>query len=530
MNLTVNLFTRPKPKQKAFYLQPFATLKYKGLKQTLLTIGFFLLWFASSIAQPKHEFRAVWVATVVNIDWPSKKGLSTEAQQKEITDILDMHKKLGMNAIILQVRPTADAFYQSELEPWSQYLTGTQGQAPNPFYDPLEFWIIESHKRGMELHAWLNPYRVAMKPDDPLSTTHIAFQHPDWIVKYGEKLYFDPGIPETRLFVTRVVKDIVSRYDLDAIHLDDYFYPYPLKDAFPDTTSFSLFNRGFLREDIGDWRRENVDICIKMLNDSIKVTKPWVKFGISPFGVWRNIADDPQGSDTKAGATNYDDLYANIIKWQQEGWIDYCLPQLYWRIGHPLVDFTLLANWWKNHAYGRAMYIGHAPYKIDANSKTKEWTEPDQLPKQIKVLRNIPEINGSAFYSSKWFKGNLLGFQDSLKLNYFKSPAIIPAMPWLDNTPPQHIAQLKRSGKKVKWETFAATSEMDKPWQYVIYINEVGQTFGAENSDFIHSIVKSKEIKFQKINRKKKKYEVRISVLDRLSNESRISEPVQLKL
>jgi uncharacterized lipoprotein YddW (UPF0748 family) len=481
-------------------------------------------------AQPKYEFRAVWVATVANIDWPSNTGLTTADQQKEVIDILDLHKSLGMNAIILQVRPTADAFYKSELEPWSRYLSGKQGQAPNPFYDPLSFWIEECHKRGMELHAWLNPYRVAQNFNEPLSTSHIAFQHPEWILKYGEKLYFDPGMPETREFVAKVVKDIVQRYDVDAIHFDDYFYPYPLKEAFPDTISFKQFNRGFSKENIADWRRENVDICIEMLNDSIKATKPWVKFGISPFGVWRNKADDPRGSNTQAGATNYDHLYANIIKWQEKGWIDYCLPQLYWHIGHPQVDFTLLANWWKNQTYGRAMYVGHGVYRVSPESTTSEWTEPNQLSKQIAVLRSIPEISGSAFYSSKWFKGELLGFQDSLRTNIYKNPAIIPPMPWLDNTPPQNITKLKRSGKKVKWETTNTTNEMDKAWQFVVYLNEKGQAFNSKNNRQIYQLTKQKEFKFSKINKKKKKYEVRISVLDRLNNESRISSPIQIKL
>jgi uncharacterized lipoprotein YddW (UPF0748 family) len=382
----------------------------------------------------------------------------------------------------------------------------------------------------MELHAWLNPYRVAQNFNEPLSTSHIAFQHPEWILKYGEKLYFDPGMPETREFVAKVVKDIVQRYDVDAIHFDDYFYPYPLKEAFPDTISFKQFNRGFSKENIADWRRENVDICIEMLNDSIKATKPWVKFGISPFGVWRNKADDPRGSNTQAGATNYDQLYANIIKWQEKGWIDYCLPQLYWHIGHPLVDFTLLANWWKNQTYGRAMYVGHGVYRVSPESTTSEWTEPNQLSKQIAVLRSIPEISGSAFYSSKWFKGELLGFQDSLRTNIYKNPAIIPPMPWLDNTPPQNITKLKRSGKKVKWETTNTTNEMDKAWQFVVYLNEKGQAFNSKNNRQIYQLTKQKEFKFSKINKKKKKYEVRISVLDRLNNESRISSPIQIKL
>ncbi len=497
--------------------------------RNFLLFSLFILSVATS-AQPKYEFRAVWVATVANIDWPSQKGLTTEQQKTEAIELIEMQKKLGMNTIILQVRPTADAFYQSKLEPWSRYLCGVQGQAPNPFYDPLKFWIEECHKRGMELHAWLNPYRVAQKYDEPLSTSHIAFQHPEWILKYGDKLYFDPGIPETREFVTGVVIDIVKRYDVDAIHFDDYFYPYPLAEEFPDTVSFRQNGRGFTQENIADWRRENVDIIIEMLNNSIKAIKPWVKFGISPFGVWRNKEDDPMGSDTKAGSTNYDHLYANIIKWQKNGWIDYCLPQLYWRIGHPLVDFTLLANWWKDHAYGRAMYVGHGVYRVSPDSKIPEWTEPDQLPRQIEVLRNIPEISGSAFYSSKWFKANLLGFQDSLIQHYYRKPAIVPPMPWLDNTPPQAVAKIKSGGKKVKWKTAEVTSEMDKPYQFVVYLNEVGESFNPETSAQIFTITRDQKLKFDRINNKKKKYEVRISVLDRLNNESKISNPVEIKL
>lgn len=503
---------------------------FSSMKKLLPSLTLIFLFSLVLSAQPKYEFRAVWVATVVNIDWPSKPGLTTEAQKREILDILNLHKSLGMNAIILQIRPAADAFYQSDLEPWSRYLTGVQGQAPNPYYDPFKFWIEECHKRGMELHAWLNPYRVAQKYDDPLSTTHIAFQHPEWILKYGDRLYFDPGLPQTREFVTDVVEDIVTRYDVDAIHFDDYFYPYPLKEEFPDTTSFALYNRGFALENKADWRRENVDITIKMLNDSIKAIKPWVKFGISPFGVWRNKADDPLGSDTKAGSTNYDHLYANIIKWQEEGWIDYTLPQLYWQIGHPAVDFNLLANWWKNHAYGRAMYIGQAPYKISSTSTTKEWTEPDQLAKQINILRSIPEIQGSSFYSSKWFKGDLLGFQDSLRTNYYRKQAIVPGMPWIDNEAPEPLVKIKKSGRKLKWTPTETQNEMDKAWNYVLYLNQKGEEFDPNSAKYIYTITKDQELKFERINRKKKKYELRISVLDRLSNESQLSEPITIKL
>ncbi len=495
-----------------------------------IVLLFLVLNVCSQEKAPKFEFRAVWVATVANIDWPSKPGLSTEQQKKEIVDILNMNRDLGMNAIILQIRPTADAFYPSELEPWSKYLTGTPGKAPDPFYDPLQFWIEECHKRGMELHAWLNPYRVAQNAAEPLAGNHVAFQHSNWILEYGNKLYFDPGLPETREFVTKVVKDIVSRYDVDAIHFDDYFYPYPLAEEFPDTVSFAKFSRGFLPENKADWRRENVDIIIEMLNDTIKATKPWVKFGISPFGVWRNKSDDPQGSDTQAGSTNYDHLYANIIKWQKNGWIDYCLPQLYWQIGHPTVDFETLANWWKNQTYGQAMYIGHAVYKSETTSNVKEWTLPGELPKQIRLLRTIPEIEGSAFYSSKHFLRNLMGFQDSLKQNLYKYPALVPPMPWLDNVPPAPVSKIKKSGKKVKWKVQTDTEETNKPFRFLIYGNAKGSVLDSSNPENFVIQYEGTTHKFVKFNNKKKKYEIRVSVLDRLNNESELSKPVILKL
>ncbi len=481
---------------------------------------------------PKFEFRAVWVATVANIDWPSQTGLTTEQQKQEVLDILNRQQQLGMNAVILQVRPAADAFYPSALEPWSRYLSGISGKAPEPFYDPLQFWIEECHRRGMELHAWLNPFRVALNHRQPLAGNHIAFEHPEWILKYGNSLYFDPGLPETGEFVVRVVKDIVSRYDVDAIHFDDYFYPYPLKEDFPDTTSFALHHRGFSFENKADWRRENVDNIIKMLNDTIKAAKPWVKFGISPFGVWRNKADDPRGSDTRAGATNYDHLYANIIRWQEEGWIDYTLPQLYWQVGHPAADFEKLAHWWKSHAYGRGMYVGHGVYKSDSVSEITEWAQPGELPKQIRLLREIPEIKGSAFYSCKHFNRDLMGFQDTLRMSLYKKKALVPPMPWLDHQPPFPVDKIKKRGKTVKWKTKEADLELDKPKQFILYLNRKGQPLNPLDTEFIHVILGKDETKFrfERINQKRQKYEVRVSVLDRLNNESWLSEPVILRL
>ena len=504
-------------------------MKYIFSLLLLMTMGFAV--FAQS-HPPKFEFRAVWVATVTNIDWPSKPGLSSEQQQAEAIRILDMHRELGMNAVILQVRPSADAFYPSDLEPWSRYLTGVPGKAPEPYYDPLQFWIEQSHKRGMELHAWLNPYRVALNHSQPLGGDHIAFKHPEWVLKYGNSLYFDPGLPQTREFVARVVKDIVTRYDVDAIHFDDYFYPYPLAEAFPDTASFAVYNRGFFAEKKADWRRENVDIIIKMLNETIKSVKPWVKFGISPFGVWRNIADDPMGSNTRAGASNYDHLYADIIKWQELGWIDYTMPQLYWQIGHPQADFQTLAYWWQRHAYGRGMYIGLGLYKSDRESTAKEWTQPGELPRQIKLLREIGGIEGAAFYSSKHFDRDLQGFHDSLMYNLYKHPALVPQMPWLGNHAPRPVDKISKKRKTVKWKVDPAGNEYEKPRAFVIYLYRRGTQLDPENPRNIHVVLGSgnHNYQFERINARRERYEVRVSVINRLNQESWLSAPVKIRL
>lgn len=491
----------------------------------------FLSWNLQAQVAPKREFRAVWVATVNNIDWPSKPGLSAEQQKKEAIALLDLHSRNGMNAIIMQIRPASDAFYQSDLEPWSRYLTGTSGKAPVPFYDPLRFWIDQCHSRNMEFHAWLNPFRVAQNASEPLAGNHIAFKHPEWIVNYGGKLYFDPGLPQTREFLVKVVKDIVARYDVDAIHFDDYFYPYPLKEDFPDQNSFAQYSRGFLADQKSDWRRDNVDQMIRMLSENIKKTKPWVKFGISPFGVWRNKADDPQGSETTAGTTNYDHLHADILKWQKNGWIDYCLPQLYWQIGHPSVDFLTLSKWWAAHSYNRGMYIGHAVYKLEANSAVPEWRKPDQLVRQIQVTREIPQLGGSAFYSSVHFNRDLFGFTKSLQEELYSKPALVPAMPWIDNKAPEQPRRFRKNGNKLKWKAAKADGEMDKSVAYLVYLNPAGQKFDAQNPENIFTITREKSIVFKPHPRKlRRKYEIRISALDRLHNESEISKAKAIKL
>ena len=394
-----------------------------------------LLFVFKLTAQPRYEFRGVWVATVSNIDWPSDKNLNPDSQRTEFIRLLDLHQRNGMNAVIVQVRPSTDAFYPSPYEPWSEWLTGIQGRPPLPYYDPLEFMINETHKRGMEFHAWMNPYRAEFSMDrSSISQTHITKLHPEWFLPYGSNKLFDPGNKEVQQYVTNVVRDIVSRYDIDAIHFDDYFYPYRIAGKeFPDTASFARYGNGLNKD---DWRRSNVDSIILMLGKAIKQENKYCKFGISPFGVWRNIDKDPEGSKTTAGVTNYDDLYANILLWLKNKWIDYVAPQIYWDFNYRNAPFGILTDWWANHAYGRHVYVGHGIFKA-LEERTAAWRNPNEIPNQVKKIREYPQIQGSIYYSSKWFYRNPNGWNDSLKNNYYKYPAIIPPMEWIDSLKPE---------------------------------------------------------------------------------------------
>jgi uncharacterized lipoprotein YddW (UPF0748 family) len=483
----------------------------------------------AQLLYPKFEFRGVWVATVNNIDWPSRPGLTTEQQKKEVIDLLDLHQGLGMNAVIFQVRPCSDAFYPSQLEPWSRYLTGTPGRVPSPFWDPLQFWIEEAHKRNMELHAWLNPYRLAQNTTEPLAGNHQVFDHPEWVIRYGDKLILDPGIPGTRAYVTAVICDIVRRYDIDGIHMDDYFYPYPTRDPFPDDRSFALYNRAFPASEKESWRRENVDILIKSVSDTIKAIKPWVKFGISPFGVWRNQKDDPQGSATQAGVTNYDHLYADVRKWLREGWIDYVTPQIYWEIGHKLADFETLCQWWNDNVFGRQLYIGLAPYKLEKGAREPAWRSARQLPAQLRMLRQYPNISGSVFFSSRQFKRNLFGLQDSLKRHFYRYPSLTPPLNWMKLIKPNPPQKLTTSGRKVSWEAPEATSPVAMPTRYILYLTERGSPLNPASSSLIAGYTGATRAVFPRKGKKKTKYDLWVSTLDRYNNESDPAGPVRIK-
>ncbi|MFD6418811.1 glycoside hydrolase family 10 protein [Streptomyces sp. NPDC060194] len=372
------------------------------------------------VPKVKHEMRGMWVATVVNIDFPSKAGLTADQQRAELIAQLDVAVARRLNAVVLQVRPTADAFWPSSYEPWSEYLTGVQGQDPG--WDPLGTAVEEAHKRGLELHGWFNPYRIAMHADPSrLVADHPARLHPEWVVPYGGKLYYNPGLPEVREFVQKAMLDAVHRYDLDAVHFDDYFYPYPVAgQSFDDNDAYARHGAGF--PDKAAWRRDNTDQLILGMAKGIKETRKGVKFGISPFGVWRNKATDPAlGSDTQAGVQTYDDLYADTRKWVRENWIDYIAPQLYWNIGLAVADYAKLIPWWADVAAGTGtdLYIGEAVYKVGLAGQPAAWQDPAELSKHLTLAAGRPEVKGHIFYSAKFMKSDPLGAVSKLVADHY---------------------------------------------------------------------------------------------------------------
>jgi uncharacterized lipoprotein YddW (UPF0748 family) len=392
-----------------------------------------------------REFRAAWVATVANIDWPSQKGLPVAQQQAEITAILDQASALQLNAIVLQVRPSADALYPSALEPWSEYLSGVQGQPPQPFYDPLALWTAQAHARGIELHAWINPYRARhSSANSAVSATHISNTHPEAVKRYGESLWMDPAEPAARQQTLDVVADLVQRYDLDGVHIDDYFYPYPIVARltsasgeesfvdldFPDEPAWQRYLAGSGNLSRPDWRRLQVNQLIEALNGQIHAIKPWVKFGISPFGLGRPERRAPG----IAGFSQYDSLYADAESWLAKGWLDYLAPQLYWPIGQTAQAFpTLLEGWEKENVLGRHLWPGLFTSRIDASEKS--W-QAQEIVQQIEVTRQHPGAGGHIHFSMVALLQNRKGISERLQAESYRSPALVPASPWLESDAP----------------------------------------------------------------------------------------------
>ncbi len=391
-----------------------------------------------------RELRAAWVASVENIDWPSRKGLSSEEQQRELLTILDKLVQLHMNAVILQVRPAADALYQSSIEPWSDFLTGEMGRAPEPFYDPLTFAIAESHKRGLELHVWINPYRAKVPATRSVSANHISRTHPELVRKYGPYLWMDPGDPQVRAITERVVYDLVRRYDIDGVHMDDYFYPYPETERhreldFPDDVSWTRYRRGGGTLSRGDWRRENVNLLVHELYDGIHAIKPWVRFGISPFGIWR-----PHYPASVRGLDQYATLYADARKWLNEGWVDYFVPQLYWAVNRPEQRYDALLEWWTQQNFKqRNLWPGNYTGKV-AFTNSAAW-RTDEIVEQIRLTRAQPGATGNVHFSMKVFLENPDNLNARLRQGPYAIPALVPASPWLTNDAPLRPSLAQRT-------------------------------------------------------------------------------------
>jgi uncharacterized lipoprotein YddW (UPF0748 family) len=468
----------------------------KNFTILLITILISSTLFSQSIP-PKREMRAAWVATVTNLDWPSSPNLTVAQQKQELINLLDELKRDGINTVIFQIRTECDALYSSSFDPWSYWLTGSQGTAPSPYYDPLEFAIDEAHKRGMELHAWFNPYRADRSVGSyPKASNHVTVLHPDWIIRIttstSDFKFLDPGLPMVRDYVTSVIYDIVSRYDVDGIHADDYFYPYPPNQITnQDAATFATYPRGFTN--LGDWRRDNVNVLIAQVNDTIQSVKPWVKFGMSPFGIWKNGV--PPGI---TGLDAYSTIYCDPIAWLHNRSIDYLTPQLYWPFGGGQ-DYAKLQPWWADSVYAnqRHFYPGHALYRVDPSSGN--WAA-NEIPRQIRFDRANPKVQGGVFFRAKSFVSNFKGVTDSLRNDLYRYIAILPTMDWKDvvaPNPPQNLRfeRLANGQAGLAWDLPQTASDGDSAKRYVVYRFDYSAILPGdlENSAYILKVEGSRE-------------------------------------
>lgn len=435
-------------------------------KALLITLLALAMAPVISADNPKREFRGAWMHTIGQKQYKEK---STAELQDYLVDQLDKLKKAGVNAVLFQVRPSADAFYPSQLEPWSRFLTDG-GNAPEPYWDPLQFMIDETHKRGMELHAWLNPYRVTTGKNQQLPKNHLFHKEPWRFVDYADgKKYFDPGLPQNREFITEVVMDIVNRYNVDGIHFDDYFYPYPVEgEDFPDADSYAKYGNGMKKD---DWRRQNVDFLIRDIHNAISTSeKPWVRFGVSPFGIWRNKASDPRGSETN-GLQNYDALYADVLLWDEEGWVDYTLPQLYWELEHPRASTLVLAEWWNNAGLKRHLYFGQDTHNIMKHADLAPSTNPTQLDHKIRISREAQNVQGNCWWPGYAITSNFEGIADSLADNRQNTIALVPEYPWIpsDKPAPIRVAPVRPGTDKLQWAKPEQKGDVNDVVRFVVY-------------------------------------------------------------
>jgi uncharacterized lipoprotein YddW (UPF0748 family) len=465
-----------------------------------------------------RQTRAMWIATVANGDWPTKAGLPAAKQQAEYLRTLDMAVKLHLNTVYVQIRPTADAFYPSPYEPWSAYLTGRQGGDPG--YDPLRFMVTEAHARGLEFHAWFNPYRVSTQADlGHLAPGNPARRHPEWVHRYGGALWYDPGIPEVRNLIDQVVLDVVRKYDIDGVHLDDYFYPYPLPGKrFPDQATFKKYGAGFTN--VADWRRHNVNTLIQGLSTGIHRAKSWVRFGISPFGVWRNRSTDPAGSATGA-LQSYDDIYADSRLWVRKGWVDYIAPQLYWPIGFKAADYRTLVAWWARQVAGTRvqLVIGQGAYQVGTAGP---WKNPAELSRHLSIDARYSAITGEAFFSARDLAQNRRGFASRLFRDHFSSPALVPAAPGGDDAPAPP-ARLEAKGGRLSWKGSGAAA-------YAIYRAPAkGSACIAPDDRFLLKVVDGgAQATDDRTARPGRSYTYYVTALDRLRRQSAPTRGAQM--
>ena len=474
---------------------------------------------------PKREFRGAWIQAVNG----QFIGMSTEELQQTLTSQLNALQQAGINAIIFQVRPEADALYMSYYEPWSRYLTGTQGVAPEPYWDPLQWMIEECHRRGMELHAWINPYRAKTKGTKELGIKHPYKSNPERFVHYDEMLIFNPALQENRDYICTIVTDIVKRYDIDGLHIDDYFYPYPTPGLeFDDEQSFEADPRGFT--DKGDWRRDNVNLLIEQLHHTIRNVKPWVKFGISPFGIYRNQKNDPEGSATN-GLQNYDDLYADILLWIDKGWVDYTIPQLYWEIGHKAADYETLIEWWAKHANGRPLYIGQDVMRTINAADINNPTQHQQAHK-MQLQRSYDAIGGSCQWPASAVAENVGGYATALNKEYHRWLALQPQYPFMDNKAPRNVKALDiiwtDEGPVLCWTAPKYKNEMNRPTKYVVYRFSKGEKIDLKDATKIVGFTQQTFLPLT-YQGGKSKYTYVVTALDRLHNESK-AQKLRIKL
>jgi yngK protein len=486
-----------------------------------LLLTFLLLWpcVTAQNLLPKREFRGAWIQ-IINGQF---EGMSRDQMQANLTHQLNVLQQCGINAIMFQVRGEADAMYASPYEPWSRFLTGRQGTAPNPYWDPLAWMITECHKRGMELHAWINPFRAKTKGTKELALNHPYVKHPERFFEYDGLYLFDPGLNENRRYICQIAADIVRRYDVDGIHMDDYFYPYPVAGmTIPDQATYITHKNGI--DNVDDWRRYNVNLFMEMMHDFIRAVKPWVKFGVSPFGIYHNVqpGSNIPGSNTR-GLQNYDNLYADVLYWINKGWVDYNIPQIYWEIGHKAADYEELIKWWSRFAGGRPLFIGQ---DVERTVRAADLKNPqrNQMSAKFGLQRSLRGIQGSCLWYSAAVVRNEGNYATALQKNYHRTPALQPLFPFIDDEAPGKPRKLKTmwmpNGYYLFWTAPKGTQEMDVARNYVVYRFEQGERIDLFNPEHIVAITPRTFYRLPYENGRKKAVYV-VTALDRLQNESK---------